>query len=205
MFHAIEHLMESGVRFVTVWGFSTDNWKRQEDEISSLFKLVDIWIRKNADWAQAHKIKLRYIGRLQELPDNLQEVIQKAVTLTENNDRLVLNLAFNYSGRTEIIDAVNKLIAEHRQIKLTKIALVITCIPMVRRMSTWSSGPQGNTVSLTSCCGRLLTVNSTSLPFIGRISILKNWIKPLPPTANGKEDWAETCEYPKRIPDVVLY
>jgi len=80
MFHAIEHLMESGVRFVTVWGFSTDNWKRQEDEISSLFKLVDIWIRKNADWAQAHKIKLRYIGRLQELPDNLQEVIQKAVT-----------------------------------------------------------------------------------------------------------------------------
>jgi undecaprenyl diphosphate synthase len=50
---------------------------------------------------------------LQELPLNLQEVIQKAVTLTENNDRLVLNLAFNYSGRTEIIDAVNKLLAEH--------------------------------------------------------------------------------------------
>ena len=113
MFQTIEHLMNSGVRFVTVWGFSTDNWKRQEDEISSLFRLVDIWIRKNADCAQEHKIQLRYIGRLQELPLNLQEVIQKAVTLTENNDRLVLNLAFNYSGRTEIIDAVNKLLAEH--------------------------------------------------------------------------------------------
>ena len=113
MFHTIEHLMKSGVRFVTVWGFSTDNWKRQEDEISSLFRLVDIWIRKNADWAQDHKIKLRYIGRLQELPVNLQEVIQKAVTLTENNQGLTLNLAFNYTGRIEIIDAVNKLIAEH--------------------------------------------------------------------------------------------
>ena len=50
---------------------------------------------------------------MQELPPKLQEVIQKAVTLTENNDRLVLNLAFNYTGRTEIIDAVNKLLAEH--------------------------------------------------------------------------------------------
>ena len=113
MFQTIEYLMNSGVRFVTVWGFSTDNWKRQEDEISSLFRLVDIWIRKNADWAQDHKIKLRYIGRLHELPPNLQEVIQKAVTLTEKNDRLVLNLAFNYTGRAEIIDAVNKLLAEH--------------------------------------------------------------------------------------------
>ena len=82
MFQTIEHLMNSGVRFVTVWGFSTDNWKRQEDEISSLFRLVDIWIRKNADWAQEHNVQLRYIGRLQEIPLNLQDVIQKAVTLT---------------------------------------------------------------------------------------------------------------------------
>jgi undecaprenyl diphosphate synthase len=56
---------------------------------------------------------LKYIGRLQELPDNLKNVIQKAVNLTENNQGLTLNLAFNYTGRVEIIDAVNKLIAEH--------------------------------------------------------------------------------------------
>jgi undecaprenyl diphosphate synthase len=56
---------------------------------------------------------LKYIGRLQELPDSLQDAIQKAVILTGNNPGLTLNLAFNYTGRTEIIDALNKLIAEH--------------------------------------------------------------------------------------------
>ena len=58
-------------------------------------------------------MRLKFIGRLQELPDKLQDVIQKAVMITENNKGLTLNLAFNYTGRIEIIDAVNKLIAEH--------------------------------------------------------------------------------------------
>jgi undecaprenyl diphosphate synthase len=113
MFQAVEHLMKLGVRFVTVWGFSTDNWKRKDDEVFSLFKLLESWINKITSWAQDNEVRLKYIGRLQELPDNLQNVIQKAITLTENNQGLTLNLAFNYTGRIEIIDAVNKLIAEH--------------------------------------------------------------------------------------------
>ena len=113
MFQAVEHLMKLGVRFVTVWGFSTDNWKRRDDEVFSLFKLLESWINKITSWAQDNEVRLKYIGRLQELPDNLQNVIQKAITLTENNQGLTLNLAFNYTGRIEIIDAVNKLIAEH--------------------------------------------------------------------------------------------
>jgi undecaprenyl diphosphate synthase len=113
MFQAVEHLMKLGVRFVTVWGFSTDNWKRKDDEVFSLFKLLESWINKITSWAQNNEVRLKYIGRLQELPDNLQNVIQKAVNLTENNQGLTLNLAFNYTGRVEIIDAVNKLIAEH--------------------------------------------------------------------------------------------
>ena len=113
MFQAVEYLMKLGVRFVTVWGFSTDNWKRRDDEVFSLFKLLESWINKITSWAQDNEVKLKYIGRLQELPDNLQNVIQKAITLTENNQGLTLNLAFNYTGRIEIIDAVNKLIAEH--------------------------------------------------------------------------------------------
>jgi len=113
MFQAVEHLMKLGVRFVTVWGFSTDNWKRKHDEVFSLFKLLESWINKITSWAQNNEVRLKYIGRLQELPDNLKNVIQKAVNLTENNQGLTLNLAFNYTGRVEIIDAVNKLIAEH--------------------------------------------------------------------------------------------
>ena len=113
MFEVVEHLMKLGVRYVTVWGFSTDNWKRKEDEVFSLFKLLESWINKITSWAQGYGVRLKYIGRLQELPDSLQDVIQKAVTITGNNSGLTLNLAFNYTGRTEIIDAVNKLIAEH--------------------------------------------------------------------------------------------
>ena len=113
MFQVVEHLMKLGVRFVTVWGFSTDNWKRKEEEIFSLFELLESWLNKTKSWAQDNKVKLRYIGRLQELPDNLQDLIQKAITITENNQGMTLNLAFNYTGRAEIIDAVNKLISEH--------------------------------------------------------------------------------------------
>ena len=113
MFQVVEHLMKLGVRFVTVWGFSMDNWKRKEEEIFSLFELLESWLKKTESWAQANKIRLRYMGRLQELPDNLQDLIQKAITITENNQGMTLNLAFNYTGRAEIIDAVNKLISEH--------------------------------------------------------------------------------------------
>ena len=113
MFQAVEHLMKLGVRFVTVWGFSTDNWKRKHDEVFSLFKLLESWINKITSWAQNNEVRLKYIGRLQELPENLQNAIKKAVTLTEDKQGLTLNLAFNYTGRIEIIDAVNKLIAEH--------------------------------------------------------------------------------------------
>jgi undecaprenyl diphosphate synthase len=111
MSQAVEHLMKLGVRFVTVWGFSTDNWKRKDDEVFSLFKLLESWINKTTSWAQDNKARLKYIGRLQELPDNLQNAIKKAVIITENNQGLTLTLAFNYTGRMEIIDAVNKLIA----------------------------------------------------------------------------------------------
>jgi undecaprenyl diphosphate synthase len=111
MSQAVEHLMKLGVRFVTVWGFSTDNWKRKDDEVFSLFKLLESWINKTTSWAQDNKARLKYIGRLQELPDNLQNAIKKAVIITENNQGLTLTQAFNYTGRMEIIDAVNKLIA----------------------------------------------------------------------------------------------
>ena len=111
MSQTVEHLMKLGVRFVTVWGFSTDNWKRKDDEVFSLFKLLESWINKTTSWAQDNEARLKYIGRLQELPDNLQNAIKKAVIITGNNQGLTLTLAFNYTGRMEIIDAVNKLIA----------------------------------------------------------------------------------------------
>ena len=111
MFEAVKYLMTLGVRYVTVWGFSVDNWKRKDDEINSLFQLLEYWIKEMTSWAQTNDVRLRHIGRLEELPAGLQSVIREAVALTENNQNLTLNVAFNYAGRAEIIDAVRKLIA----------------------------------------------------------------------------------------------
>ncbi len=118
MFEAVKYLMTRGVPFVTVWGFSMDNWKRKEEEVQSLFQLLETWIKEMASWAQTNGVRLRHIGRIKELPDNLQSVIREAVTLTETNQRMILNVAFNYTGRAEIIDAVHKLLAESPDSKI---------------------------------------------------------------------------------------
>lgn len=110
MFQIVERLRKLGVRYASVWGFSTDNWKRQDEEVLSLFQILESWIKNATPWAVENNVKLRHIGRSQGLPDTLHKVINDAAELTKNNDSMTLNVAFNYSGRAEIIDAVNSLI-----------------------------------------------------------------------------------------------
>jgi undecaprenyl diphosphate synthase len=118
IYQAIQHLSQLGVPYITVWGFSADNWKRNKNEVLGLFHLLESSADKIMSWAQANNIRLRHLGSLYELPGNLQKLIQEAVTKTEANKGLTLTLAFNYSGRAEIISAVNKRIAENSLIKV---------------------------------------------------------------------------------------
>jgi len=108
----IEHLNDYQIKYVTLYGFSTENWGRPEDEISGLFRILEERIGK--DVPQLHKkgIKVRHIGRLGELPAWLQKSINSAEELTKNNTGMTLNLAFNYGGHVEILDAVRRIIAE---------------------------------------------------------------------------------------------
>ncbi len=108
----IEHLNDYQVKYVTLYGFSTENWGRPSDEIDGLLHILEERIDK--DVPQLHKkgIKVRHLGRLEELPVWLQQAINRAVELTKNNTGMTLNLAFNYGGRVEIIDAVRHLVAE---------------------------------------------------------------------------------------------
>ncbi len=112
MFHVIDLLMKHGVKFVTVWGFSSDNWKRKKNEVQDLFLLLERWIIQKTGWAQTNGVRLKHIGRIYELPESLQKTINNATIFTANNTNLILNVAFNYSGRTEIIDAIRKLLSE---------------------------------------------------------------------------------------------
>ena len=112
MHSVVEQLIDRQIKYLTVWGFSGDNWKRSDQEIQDLLHLLAFWIDKDAPWLHSHGVRLRHIGRLWKLPHFLQEAINKAVELTKDNMGMTINLAFNYTGQAEIIDAVRQLVKD---------------------------------------------------------------------------------------------
>ena len=112
MHRMVEYLNEYPIKYVTLYGFSTENWSRPKDEVRGLFNLLREFIDKHVQEIHKMGIRLRHIGRLNELPQELQLAINRAVELTKNNTRMILNIAFNYGGRAEILDAVRRLLAD---------------------------------------------------------------------------------------------
>lgn len=110
MHNVVDHLIGCQVKYLTVWGFSTDNWQRSDSEVNNLFHLLAAWIENDTPWLDSRGVRLRHIGHLQELPQDLQLAINKAIELTSGNTGMTFTLAFNYSGRAEIVDAVRRLI-----------------------------------------------------------------------------------------------
>jgi len=108
----VEYLNEYPIKYVTLYGFSTENWARPEDEVRGLFQILWEFIDKCTSEFHEKGIKLRHLGRLNELPEPLRLAINRAVELTKNDTRMTLNLAFNYGGRAEILDAVRHLMAD---------------------------------------------------------------------------------------------
>lgn len=102
--------LERGIKVLTVFAFSTENWKRAKKEVDYLMALLKRGLEK--DVLKMHKkgIKVQIIGRLSQLPADLQKSCQKAMALTKNNTKAILNIAINYGGQAEIIDAINRLI-----------------------------------------------------------------------------------------------
>jgi len=108
----LEYLNDYQIKYVTVYTFSTENWNRPEDEVKGLFRLSAERIEKDLTGFHKRGVRLRHLGRLQELPQSLQQAINRAVELTKNNTGMTLNLAFNYGGRAEILDAIHHIIAD---------------------------------------------------------------------------------------------
>lgn len=101
-----------GIRILTVYAFSTENWERPRQEVRVLLGLVERVIDSELDELNRNGVQIRHIGRTAGLDARLVKKIEYAQELTKSNDRLILNIAFNYSGRTEIVDAVRQIIAE---------------------------------------------------------------------------------------------
>ena len=112
MWRMIQYLNEYPIKYLTLYGFSTENWNRPEDEVIGLFHILEESINKDTPKVHKRGIRLRHLGRLGELPQGLQRTINRAVELTKNNTGMTLNLAFNYGGRAEILDAVRRLVSE---------------------------------------------------------------------------------------------
>ena len=103
---------ELGIKYLTLWAFSTENWRRPPDEVQGIMKILASAIESETDELHRQGAQLRHIGDLHALDKDLQQAVQDAIDLTKNNDRLVLTLAFNYGGRQEIVQAIKTMIAD---------------------------------------------------------------------------------------------
>lgn len=109
---AVKLCSELGIKALTLFAFSIENWTRPKREINTLMSILREYLRKETDELHQNKVKLQFIGRTDELPESVQQILKWAVEKTANNTGLILNVALNYSGRADIIDAIKKLIAD---------------------------------------------------------------------------------------------
>ena len=107
----IRHSVRRGIEVLSLYAFSRENWARSDEEVGGLFFLLEKVIRNETAELKAQGARVRLLGRIDELPAETRTSIQSALDATAGGRRLQLNIAFNYSGRTELVDAARKLVA----------------------------------------------------------------------------------------------
>jgi undecaprenyl diphosphate synthase len=109
----IDYLAKLGLKYLTLYGFSTENWKRPKDEINGLLSLLEESVEQETDALDQNDIRIRHLGRRERLSPGLQQAIAKAIELTRDNKGMTVSFAFDYGGRAEIVDAVRKIVEEN--------------------------------------------------------------------------------------------
>ncbi|HTP01353.1 MAG TPA: isoprenyl transferase [Anaerolineales bacterium] len=108
----IRAAVEFDIKYLTVYAFSTENWGRPPEEVRGLLNILEDVIDRELNELHQEGVQLHHLGRLEKLAPSLQEKVLDAVALTKNNDRLILNIAFNYGGRDEIVQAIQRIIKD---------------------------------------------------------------------------------------------
>ena len=101
-----------GVKYITLYAFSTENWKRPKEEVDALMKLLVQYLTNEVEGLHRNGVVLRILGDINALPGTVKEKIYEAIDLTKNNKGIVLNVAFNYGGRDEIIRAIKSIVSD---------------------------------------------------------------------------------------------
>ena len=117
LFDTVEGAQEIGIRWLTVFAFSTENWKRPPEEVKFLMEFNESLLVRRSHELHERDVRIRFVGRRNwRVPKRVLRRMDEAVDLTQHNSGMTLNIAFNYGGRAEIIDAVKEMIDDGVQI-----------------------------------------------------------------------------------------
>lgn len=114
----VRHANKIGLEYITVYAFSTENWKRSKEEVEALMSLLENYLDDFAKEADTENIVIRVLGDLTALSESLQESIRKTIERTKNNTGTIFNIALNYGGRNEIVNATREISKEILEGKL---------------------------------------------------------------------------------------
>ena len=114
----INHCIKRNIQFLTLYTFSSENWKRPKNEIIFLFNLLETFLKKKINKLIEKDIKLNFIGELDKLPATLKKLIKLSEKKTKKNQSLVINIALNYGSKIELINSIKKVLK--KKIKINK-------------------------------------------------------------------------------------
>lgn len=107
----VQECPDLGVRYLTLYAFSTENWSRPSAEVNGLMQILSEFLDRETRSLHEERVQIRHLGRLDNISEVLQRKIRYATDLTRDNDRLTLAVAFNYGGRADVLDAVREVMA----------------------------------------------------------------------------------------------
>ena len=108
----VEECVKLKIKYLTLYTFSKENWKRPKDEVNFLFDLLVVFLKREVENLKKQNIKLNILGDVEGLPEKAKEVVKEICEITKENTNMVLNLALNYSGRDEILMACKKIVEQ---------------------------------------------------------------------------------------------
>ncbi len=124
----IELFVDYKTGYLTLYAFSTENWKRPSVEVKGLMRILNDVIGKELKKLHESGVKIVHLGKLEDITSGLRSKIEEAVELTKNNSKMILNIAFNYGGRAEIIDAVKRIVGDGIAVDKIDEALLSRCM-----------------------------------------------------------------------------
>jgi len=116
----VRYANKRGIKYITVYAFSTENWKREKEEVDSLMALLEYYLDQFTKEADTENLVIKVIGRRKELSENLLKKIDDAVERTKENTGTIFTIALNYGGRDEIVNAIKNIAEDVRNNKLNK-------------------------------------------------------------------------------------